>query len=142
MPNHVAKIIHELLYQNGVEAGLGKALLLGWSYKAEVGDPRETPAEPLAASLMEKGISVSAWDPHINDDDFPENITVIDDIYSAEGFDIAILVTAHKACVELQWERLIGQMRNPIFYDGRRVMDLQLLQELGWKTFAVGRPIK
>jgi nucleotide sugar dehydrogenase len=142
MPNHVAKIIHELLYQNGVEAGLGKALLLGWSYKAEVGDPRETPAEPLAVSLMEKGISVSAWDPHINDDDFPENITVIDDIYSAEGFDIAILVTAHKACVELQWERLKGQMRNPIFYDGRRVMDLQMLQNLGWKTFAVGRPIK
>lgn len=142
MPNHVAQIIHELLYRNGVKAGEGKALLLGWSYKAEVGDPRETPAEPLAAALMEKGIAVSAWDPHLKAEDFPKDISVINDIYSAKGFDIAILVTAHKACLDIQWSKIIGNMRKSIIYDGRRVLDLQHLEQMGWITHAVGRPIE
>ena len=44
MPIHVAGVINEILYKAGVPSGEGKALLLGWSYKPEVGDPRETPA--------------------------------------------------------------------------------------------------
>ena len=51
MPIHVAGVLNELLYKAGVPAGEGKVLLLGWSYKAEVGDPRETPAEPLTEAL-------------------------------------------------------------------------------------------
>jgi hypothetical protein len=31
-------------------------------------------------------------------------------------------------------------MRNPIIYDGRRVLDLDDLEENGWQTHAVGRP--
>ena len=41
MPIHVAGVLNELLYKAGVPASEGKVLLLGWSYKAEVGDPRK-----------------------------------------------------------------------------------------------------
>ena len=66
MPIHVAGVLNELLYKAGVPAGEGKVLLLGWSYKAEVGDPRETPAEPLTEALQSKDIAVAAYDPHLN----------------------------------------------------------------------------
>ena len=140
MPIHVAGVLNELLYKAGVPAGEGKVLLLGWSYKAEVGDPRETPAEPLTDALQSKDIAVAAYDPHLEAGDFPEGVEVVTDIDSAEGYDMAVLVTAHKACQEIDWAGLASRMRNPILYDGRRVLDLNSLQNAGWQVHAVGRP--
>ena len=141
MPIHVAGVLNELLYKAGVPAGEGKVLLLGWSYKAEVGDPRETPAEPLTEALHSKDIAVAAYDPHLNAGDFPEGVEVVSDIDSAEGYDLAVLVTAHKACREIDWAGLASRMRNPILYDGRRVLDLNSLENAGWQVHAVGRPL-
>ncbi len=140
MPIHVAGVLNELLYKAGVPAGQGRVLLLGWSYKAEVGDPRETPAEPLTAALQSKDIAVAAYDPHLSTEDFPDGVEVISDIDSAGGYDLAVLVTAHKACQEIDWAGLASRMRNSILYDGRRVLDLNSLQNAGWQVHAVGRP--
>ena len=141
MPSHVAGVLSDLMWNAGVPANEAKVLLLGWSYKAEVGDPRETPAEPLAQTLMSKGIEVGAWDPHIESTDYPEGVTVIEDINDVQDYDIAVLVTAHKACVELDWKSLLENMRTPLLYDGRRVLDLSELETMGWKVHAVGKPI-
>jgi len=132
--------LSDLMWNANVAAGDAKVLLLGWSYKAEVGDPRETPAEPLAETLMAKGITVGAWDPHLDDGSYPEGVEVISDISKAEGYDMAVLVTAHKACLELDWSELVKQMRTPLIYDGRRVLNLEELTSKGWKAYAVGRP--
>lgn len=140
MPSHVAGVVTDLMWNAGVPAGEAKVLLLGWSYKAEVGDPRETPAGPLAATLIGKNITVGAWDPHIDSSQFPEDVIPVDDLSEATGYDMVILVTAHKACLEIDWMGLLGNMRTPIVYDGRRVLDLENLQSMGWKTHAVGRP--
>ena len=141
MPSHVAGVVTDLLWSAGVQASDARVLLLGWSYKAEVGDPRETPAEPLAATLLAKGITVGAWDPHIDSTLFPEGIVAIEDMSTAEGYDLAILVTAHKACLNIDWADLLGKMRTPIVYDGRRVLDLDKLKAMGWVTHAVGKPV-
>ena len=141
MPSHVAGVLSDLMWNAGVAAGDAKVLLLGWSYKAEVGDPRETPAEPLAETLMSKGITVGAWDPHLDDGSYPEGVEVISSITDAKGYDMAVLVTAHKACLALDWASLAKQMRTPLIYDGRRVLDLDELKSSGWNAFAVGRPV-
>ena len=64
----------------------------------------------------------------------------VTDIDSAKGYDMAVLVTAHKACQEIDWASLASRMRNPILYDGRRVLDLNSLESDGWQVHAVGRP--
>ena len=141
MPHHVGGVLHELLYRAGVPAGEGRVLFLGWSYKPEVGDPRETPAEPLHETLVNKGISVGVYDPHLDGQGYPEGVTVEADISSAKGYDLAVLITAHQACVELDWGALRANMNHPMLYDGRRVLDLPSLEALGWSCFAVGRPL-
>ena len=141
MPNHVAGVVTDLMWNANVPAGEAKVLLLGWSYKAEVGDPRETPAEPLAATLLGKNITVGAWDPHIDSSLYPEGVVPVEDISDAEGYDLVILVTAHKACLEIDWNALLERMRTPIVYDGRRVLDLNELESMGWATHAVGKPV-
>ena len=140
MPSHVGGVISDILWSAGVDANDAKVLLLGWSYKAEVGDPRETPAEPLSHALNSKGIKVGVWDPHLTNDMYPEFVSPLSSIDDAEGYDIAVLVTAHKACVDIEWEVLLTKMRTPIIYDGRRVLDLDKLSKMGWMVHAVGKP--
>ena len=140
MPSHVGGVISDILWSAGVDASDAKVLLLGWSYKAEVGDPRETPAEPLSHALNSKGIKVGVWDPHLTNDMYPEFVSPLSSINDAEGYDIAVLVTAHKACVDIEWEVLLTKMRTPIIYDGRRVLDLDNLSKMGWMVHAVGKP--
>ena len=141
MPLHVGGVLNDILYRSGVASGEGRVLLLGWSYKAEVGDPRETPAEPLAQALIDRNIQVSAWDPHLDVNSFPSQVDVIVDPYEhQETFDMAVLVTAHEDCLNLNWDKLLSSMRLPLIYDGRRVLNLDELTSLGWETFAVGKP--
>jgi UDPglucose 6-dehydrogenase len=90
---------------------------------------------------MSKGIKVATWDPHIDFGEYPEGVEVISNIDDAEDFDIAVLVTAHKVCLNLDWDKLLSQMRTPLIYDGRRVLDLDSLEKMGWQTYAVGKPI-
>jgi nucleotide sugar dehydrogenase len=142
MPIHVAGVLNDLLYKTGVAAGEGHVLLLGWSYKPEVGDPRETPAEPLLDALLARGLTVSAYDPHLESTDFPPEVCVVETL--EEGgpkYDMVVLVTAHQACVNLDWKALLKLMRHPLLYDGRRVLDLEQLKSIGWQTHAVGRPL-
>ena len=141
MPSHVAGVVTNLMWNANVPAGEAKVLLLGWSYKAEVGDPRETPAEPLAATLLGKNITVGAWDPHIDSSLYPEGVVPVEDISDAEGYDLVILVTAHKACLEIDWKGLLSKMRTSLLYDGRRVLNLEELEAMGWNTHAVGKPV-
>ncbi len=92
MPNHVAQVLVDILWKAGLSADSTKVLFLGWSYKAEVGDPRETPAEPLAEALQQRGINVSVFDPHIDPKTFPESVEVITDLSQAKGHHLAVLV--------------------------------------------------
>ena len=117
MPSHVAGVLSDIMWSSKVPADDARVLLLGWSYKAEVGDPRETPAEPLAETLMAKGITVGAWDPHLDNNSFPEGVQFVSTLDEALDFDMVVLVTAHKACLELDWHGLLGQMRTPLLYD-------------------------
>ena len=141
MPSHVAGVLTDVMWSAKVPADVAKVLLLGWSYKAEVGDPRETPAAPLAETLMAKGITVGAWDPHLENDMFPEGIIAETDVSEANGYDMVVLVTAHKACLDLDWQTLRSNMRTPLLYDGRRVLDLDTLKSMGWQCYAVGKPL-
>ena len=71
-----------------------RILVVGVSYKAGVGDMRESPALKIIRLLRERGGDVSYHDPHV-----PE--LVEHDLRSAElpaaadGVDLAIIVTAH-----------------------------------------------
>jgi nucleotide sugar dehydrogenase len=140
MPKHVFGVLRELLYRVGVPFDEGRILFLGWSYKAGVGDTRETPAMPLAELLIESGVTVSTWDPYIDKTSIPSNIQFIEDINTAEGFDMVVLVTAHQECIDLDWSSLLARMRTPILYDGQRVLELDKMKYIGWKANAVGSP--
>jgi nucleotide sugar dehydrogenase len=141
MPAHVAGVIFDILQDSNVVVHDAKVLLLGWSYKAGVGDPRQTPAKPLAETLMSKGIKVAVWDPYIEADFLSEGVELMTCLSNPNQFDMVVLVTAHRACLEIDWSSLQSNMRTPLVYDGRRVLNLNDLDAMGWKSYAVGKPL-
>lgn len=60
MPGYVARRLSEM-----VDLTKSKVLLLGVTYKANIADQRESPAIPLANSLIEIGAEVDYFDPYV-----------------------------------------------------------------------------
>jgi UDP-N-acetyl-D-glucosamine dehydrogenase len=82
-----------------------RVLLLGVSYKAGVGDLRESPALKIIRLLRERGAEVTYHDPHV-----PElaEFSLASQDLEAEvaGADIACVVTAHP---EIDYGRLVSE---------------------------------
>jgi UDP-N-acetyl-D-glucosamine dehydrogenase len=65
MPLYVASRIQELLNDREKAVKGSRVLLLGVTYKRDVADLRESPAEPLAARLVQRGAVLDYHDPHV-----------------------------------------------------------------------------
>ena len=135
MPHLSARTILKLI--EGVKNP--KALILGYSYKPEVGDTRMTPVLQLASDLHGSGVDVAVWDPYVEPDDFPDWVVPVQDPYAPE-VDVIILATAHNICLELDWVKLLDSSRTGVFFDGRRVLSKRKMGAIGWSYMGVGLP--
>jgi UDP-N-acetyl-D-glucosamine dehydrogenase len=71
-----------------------RILVLGVSYKAGVGDIRESPALKIIRLLHERGADLSYHDPHVPE--LPDlGLRSVELPAGADGVDLAIIVTAH-----------------------------------------------
>ncbi len=142
MPRNVAADVSAILQLKEIPVSSANVLLLGWSYKPGIGDPRETPAEPLAEALVEMGCSVQTYDPIVDDRLFPNELaTLVRSEGDISPFDMAILVTAHDEVVGIDWASLKEKANHSLIYDGRRVLDVEMLESLGWDVYLLGAPI-
>ena len=57
-------------------------------------------------------------------DGMPDDVEWVSSLEEADGYDMAVLVTAHRACVDIDWTGLLQRMNTPLLYDGRRVLPL------------------
>jgi UDP-N-acetyl-D-glucosamine dehydrogenase len=100
MPQHVVRRVTMALNRDRKSVNGSKVVVLGVSYKPNVGDAREAPALPLIELLVGLGASVVAVDPHVEEQlALPEGVaqesaTTPELIASA---DLVLIVTDHDA---------------------------------------------
>ena len=140
MPNHVANEIRRILETFEIQIESANILILGWSYKPGIGDDRGSPSNELSIEMRSQGISTFCWDPYVDESIFPDHIIPISSIEDAKNLDMIVIATAHQEFIELDWKSLLNSMRNPILYDSRRCIELDYLEEIGWNSFAIGKP--
>ena len=135
MPHFSAERVLSLLEKNSTSA-----LILGYSYKPEVGDIRETPVKGFTRRLSSEIRNLYVWDPLVDSEAVdPPWVTPVDDPYdSAKQVDIVILATGHKDCIDLDWRKLLGKCKSNILYDGPRLLKKAKLEEFGLKYFGTG----
>lgn len=115
MPAYVARRAQDVLNDQGVALRGASVLLLGVSYKADIGDDRESPARPLAQALIHGGAAVSYHDPHIMS--WMTGVPRVPDdalLAAVRDVDLVILVQNH---AEYHAEALARQSR--AFFDTR-----------------------
>jgi UDP-N-acetyl-D-glucosamine dehydrogenase len=96
MPHYCLEKIERALNDAGKPVRGSRILVLGVSYKAGVGDLRESPALKIIDLLRERGGDVCYHDPHVPEvPDRGLRHTALDG--ALEGADLAVIVTAHPA---------------------------------------------
>jgi UDP-N-acetyl-D-glucosamine dehydrogenase len=118
-PLYVANRIWQALNERRIAVNGARVLLLGVTYKANISDRRESPADPLAKQLLEWGAEVSYHDPFVPEWEIKASNGVRlrslpDAVAAAKEAQIVVLLQAH-SCYDL--EDLPD--RSPIFLDTR-----------------------
>lgn len=99
-PLYVAQRVWQALNDRKVAVNGSRVLLLGVTYKANISDRRESPADPVARRLLEWGAEVSYHDPHVSEWTImgTGGVTLTgesDLIAATEYADIVVLLQAH-----------------------------------------------
>jgi UDPglucose 6-dehydrogenase len=125
-----------------------KICLLGFAFKANTGDTRESPAIYIAKRLIEEKAELVITDPkalkraRIDLQDIDADVKYIEDPYEAAAGSYAIaIMTEWDIYKELNYEKIYNSMIKPaFFFDGRNIVDHQRLFEIGFNVFPTGKP--
>jgi UDP-N-acetyl-D-glucosamine dehydrogenase len=113
-PAFCAERIERALNDAGKPVKDSKILILGVSYKAGVGDTRESPALKIATLLRDLGGDVSYHDPHVPE--LPKlGLSSVDLDEALASADVAAIVTAHPS---LDYETVAAAARVLVDFRG------------------------
>ena len=144
-----------------------KIAILGFAFKKDTGDTRETPAIDVCKGLLGDKALLSIYDPQVSEDQIQRDLTlskfewdhpthlqpmspttvkqvsVVWDAYEATK-------EAHAVCILTEWDefknldyqRIYNNMQKPAFiFDGRNVVDGDKLRGIGFIVFSIGKPL-
>ncbi|MBC7443425.1 MAG: nucleotide sugar dehydrogenase, partial [Ramlibacter sp.] len=101
-PLYVAQRVWHALNDRRTAVNGASVLLVGVTYKPNIGDCRESPAYPLAQRLASWGAEISHHDPHVGEWSFDDGAggrtrtTSVPDVYAAAAqVDVVVLLQAH-----------------------------------------------
>jgi len=122
--------------------------LLGFAFKANTGDTRESPAILIAKRLLEERAEIAITDPRAlqnaaKDLEGVEGaVRFVEDPYQAAAGSHALAVmTEWDLYRGLDYERIYRSMVRPAFvFDGRNILDHQRLHAMGFNVYPIGKP--
>ena len=129
---------------------------LGWAFKKDTNDTRETAAMYVADILMDDLANIVVYDPKVNpeqmfaDIDYlnsrseqqnREQLKPVNNPYTAcEDAHAVAVLTEWDEFKDYDWQRIYDNMMKPAFvFDGRNILDRAKLESIGFKYFGIGR---
>ncbi len=137
MPLQTLRLLKEAW--NGSVAGR-RILLLGVSYRPDVGDTRYSPSEKFVRASQEGGAVVDCYDPLVSA--WPElGVNLPATLPAVKGYDAVVFASAHPDFVQLDLESWLGDTR-PLVVDANRVLSawqLATIRRTGLRFSSIGR---
>jgi len=133
-----------------------KIAFLGWAFKKDTNDTRETAAMYVADILMEDKAVISVFDPKVKHEQMFADVDYLNsrtekenrellkpqtDPYEAcnNAHAIAIL-TEWDEFVNYDWQKIYDNMMKPAFvFDGRNILNKEKLQKIGFVFYGIGK---
>ena len=136
-----------LVTLNKLDAQLGglagrKLLLLGLSYRQDVGDTRHSPSELFYTQALARGAAVTCHDPLVSQwpgliEELPATLP------SAAGFEAVVLAVPHAEYQNIDLRQWLGAAR-PLLFDANNVLTAAqraAARELGCPCYGIGRGV-
>ncbi|HBF33664.1 TPA: nucleotide sugar dehydrogenase [Candidatus Sumerlaeota bacterium] len=125
----------------------GKTIaILGFAFKADTGDTRESPAIHVCKRLLEERAVLRISDPKALDNAKlelvdPQGVEYIEDPYEAVKGAHAIAVLTEWNCYKtLDYQKIYDAMEKPAFiFDGRNILDAEALHKIGFNVYPIGK---
>jgi len=122
--------------------------LLGFAFKANTGDTRESPAIAIAKRLVEEKAQLVITDPKALTNAMKDleglagDIRYVEDPYEAcDGCDALAVMTEWDLYKGLDYKRIYQAMAEPAFiFDGRNILEHKRLFEMGFNVYPIGKP--
>ncbi len=132
-----------------------KIAFLGWAFKKDTNDTRESAAIYVADYLLNEQAKISVFDPQVkenkvlNDLNYLESrssdlnrkgIEVVEDAYEAcKGAHAIAILTEWDEFREYDWQKIYDNMQKPAFvFDGRNILDAKKMSGYGFIFQSVG----
>src|SRR5437762_1094694 len=117
--------------------------VLGLAFKPNTDDMREAKSVEVVQLLHAAGARIRAYDPAAMDNAkrlLPSAVTFSESPYeAADGAHAVVLVTEWNEFKYLNLERLRGQLKRPMIFDGRNLWEPERMRRLGFEYYSVGR---
>ena len=132
-----------------------KITFLGWAFKKDTNDTRESAAIYVADNLLFEQANIVVFDPKVSyqqilsdlnylnsrpEGETTEHIQVVSDPYEAcKGAHAIAILTEWDEFKAYDWEKIYVNMNKPAFvFDGRNLLDREKLTAIGFKYQAIG----
>jgi UDPglucose 6-dehydrogenase len=128
-----------------------KIAVLGFAFKKDTNDTRESAAISLCRDLLAERARVVVYDPKVPADEIRVDIlgvdgkdprlTIAKSAYEAtEGAHALAVATEWDEFKTLDYARVFAAMQQPAFvFDGRNILDLPKLRALGFRACGIGK---
>ena len=149
----ISRLIVEKLYGT---VSLKKIVILGFAFKSNTNDTRDSPAIEIVKDLIENGAEIIISDPKVKisqierDLKMAENYKEInseygfwhfsEDIYCAvEDADAIVLLTEWQEYKDLDWQKIENSMRSPSWvFDARSIARVDQIKKTGLNVWSIG----
>ena len=134
----------------------GKTIaFLGWAFKKDTNDTRESAAIYVADLLIDEQASIKVYDPKVTSTQMQSDLNYLNnrsvaqntkylktenDPYAAmEGAHAIAVLTEWDEFKKYDWQRIYNGLQKPAFvFDGRNVLDREALQKIGFVYKGIG----
>ena len=128
---------------------------LGWAFKKDTNDTRESAAIYVADMLIEEQANINVYDPKVSEEQMLNDLDYLNtrseeqnkkhlqsynDSYKAlEGTHAVAVLTEWDEFTSYNWQTIYDSMQKPAFvFDGRNILDKQKLEAIGFVFKAIG----
>ena len=129
-----------------------KIAVLGYAFKKDTNDLRESPAIAVCKRLLEEKASIRLYDPQVSEGAIRESLqmkegdhwgslTFCDSIEDAcLDSNAIVLLTEWEEFMDLDFQKIYQSMKKPAYiFDGRNLLNLRKLEEIGFRAFGIGQ---
>ncbi|MBW3517689.1 nucleotide sugar dehydrogenase [Flavobacterium sp. NKUCC04_CG] len=133
-----------------------KIAFLGWAFKKDTNDTRESAAIYVADYLLNEQALIQVYDPKVTAQQVYTDLNYLNSRTEVENeVLVKVHTSAYQACEDVHaiailteweefntydWELIYQKMQKPAFvFDGRNVLNKELLEKIGFTYSAIGR---